>query len=421
MKKTIKNIISHPLFSGGALMIIGSNSINVLSYLYHLVMVNLLGPSGYGELAALISVIGLLGIVPGSLSVVIIRYISVSNSEEELKVLLFWLKDKILKFSVVFFLLIILFSPLINSFLHIDNIYYLPLIGISFLFSLSSVINRSVLQGLLKFKELIISSLAENFIKLAISVFLVFIGYKVFGAMLALVIASVIGWYLTVILLNIKGKSTKKSPSNIKDMFLFTIPVLVQSLAITLLYSSDLILVTHFFSKHEAGIYAALSTLGKIIYFGTSPISSVMFPMVSRRHARGEDHKKVFIYSFLATLFFASCAMFVYTFLPIFTINLLYKTAYLEGASLLAWFGLFITLFTLSSLVTSYNLSLGKTKVVVFSVVASIAQIIGIWFFHQSLYQVIMISVWVTALLLVCLLIYSSYGDKVVISDNTSL
>ena len=39
----------------------------------------------------------------------------------------------------------------------------------------------------------------------------------------------------------------------------------IQALAFTSFFTTDLILVKHFFPPFEAGIYAALSTLGKII------------------------------------------------------------------------------------------------------------------------------------------------------------
>ena len=113
--------------------------------------------------------------------------------------------------------------------------------------------------------------------------------------------------------------------------------------------------------------------------------------------------------------------------IPNFVINLLYGSIYLDAASLLIWFGIFISFFTFDSLIISYQLSLGRSKVVVLPFIAAFIQIILIWFFHQTLFMVIFISIIVTALLLVTLLVYSSfrkinfYEHKFNIDNSSSL
>ncbi len=76
MKKYFKQLITNPLFSGSAIMIFGSNFVSFINYLFHLVMGRMLGPASYGELAALIALIGLLGMIPASMSLVIVKYVS---------------------------------------------------------------------------------------------------------------------------------------------------------------------------------------------------------------------------------------------------------------------------------------------------------------------------------------------------------
>ncbi|MDO8639250.1 MAG: oligosaccharide flippase family protein [Candidatus Daviesbacteria bacterium] len=402
-------------------MVLGSNSINLLNYIYHLVIGRMLGPSFYGELASLISVMGLLGIIPGSLSLVIIKYVSGAKNEEEVTSLIRLLKTKIFQASLIFFIFIIIISPALASFLYINKLSYLFLIALASLFSIQTLLNRSILQGLLKFKEMVFSVFLENSAKLVISVALVYLGFRVGGAMIAFVIAALLGWLFTSFYIKIQSQKESQSSLNLKPMLLFTIPVLVQSLAVTSLYSSDLILVKHFFSSHDAGLYAALSTLGKIIFFGAGPIGSVMFPIVSKRHAKGLNVKRVFLYSFFATTVISLSILIVYLFLPRLAVNLLYGSAYLESADLLIWFGIFMSLFTLSSLLINFHLSLNRTKVVVLPLLAAIAQIVVIWFYHQSLFDVIIVSIIVTTLLLVSLLIYSTYGNKLNIDHSSRL
>ena len=46
-----------------------------------------------------------------------------------------------------------------------------------------------------------------------------------------------------------------------------------------------------------AGLYAALSKLGSVAFFGAGPVASVMFPYVSRNHSKGKPYKKFFYFS----------------------------------------------------------------------------------------------------------------------------
>lgn len=400
---------THPLFAGSFIMIFGSNAVNFLNYVYHLIMGRLLGPSNYGELAALFSLNGLLGIIPGSLSLVIIKYVSSSKTDEGIEDIVRWFNKKVFLSAISLFLLIVVLAPYISSFLNIQNYLLIILTGSVFLFSIPALFNRSVLQGLLRFKQMVISVLAETGLKLILGVLFVYLGFSVGGAVGALVVGGWAGWILSRMAIVDYIKKGQIRLPQIKQFFLYSVPVLIQSVAMTSIYSTDLILVKHFFSPHEAGIYASLSTLGKIIFFGTGPIGAVMFPLVAKKQSRGENYVKIFNYSLFLTIVASLTILTIYWLFPEIVIKTLYGPLYLEGANLLVWFGIFTTLFTLSSLYVSYNLSMGKTKVVVIPSIVAILQIIGIWIYHYNLMIVIIISVFVNTLLLSLLLIYSSY------------
>lgn len=410
--KIIFNLIKNPLFSGGVVMILGSNAYNGLNYLFHLLIGRLLGPTSYGELASLISLSGFLGVIPATAGLVVIKYISAARSEDEKIMLINWFRKKTLQLSVLIFIFLILLSPIIQSFLRISNIFYIGAIAVSFLFYLSALLNRSILQGLLKFKELVVSILLENSLKLIGSIFLIFLGYRTGGVMLAIIVSAIFSFYITSYYLKVDSRNKLGIPSGIQAMIRYAFPVIIQSIALTSIYSSDLILVKHFLSPYNAGIYASLSTLGKIIFFGAAPIGAVMFPLVSRKQSEGSRYHREMIYSFLATLILSMFVLLIYWLFPQFAINILYGQSYLEAAPLLIWFGIFMTLFTLSSLLVSFHLSLGNTKVVLLPAVAAIVQIIGIWFYHTSLFNVILVSIWTATLLLGALLIYSMHKKK---------
>lgn len=407
MKKKIKQIIKNPLFSGSAVMIIGTNATNIINYIYHLIMGRLLGPSSYGELSALFSLVGLLGIISVALNLVIVKYISSAHSKGEVNGLIQWFTRYVFFITFFVFLVIAAVSPMISSFLKINNTFLVILVAVMFVFGLLSAVNKAALQGLLNFNKTVITVLLENSTKLLLGILLVYLGFSVGGAMAALVVSALFGFLLSRQFLAPYFEKVANINLNLRQLATYIIPVFLQSIAITSLYSSDIVLVKHFFNSHQAGLYAAISTLGKIIYYGAGPIGLVMFPIVSKRESQGQSHQKVLIYSLVLTCILAFGVLGAFALFPSIVIRILFGSSYLEAGSLLVWFGIFITLFTLSVFLINYSLSLKQTKIVVLPILAAVIQIIGIGLFHNNLYSVVMVSIVTCSLLLISLSLYT--------------
>lgn len=406
-----RHVITHPLFSGSLVMVIGSNLLNVINYAYHVIMGRVLGPSAYGELAALFSLVGLLGVVAVALNLVVVKYISSTEDTQERVKLVKWFDSKTLKVALIFFAITTLSSPFIAGFLNITNTISIIMVSLAVVFMLLATVNRSVLQGMLLFPQSMLTFLIEHGAKLLIGVALVLLGFSVGGAIFAFVLATLFGWLAARKLLPFKVNKGEAAKLELKPVLLYSMPVLLQSIAVTSLYSTDLVLVKHFFTSGEAGLYAALSNLGKIIFFAAGPISAVMFPIVSKRHSQGKDYLKLFLYSLGATVLVAIGILLIFQLVPEKAIVALYGRSYLDAAGLLIYFGIFMTLFTLSSLLINFHLSLKHVKVVIFPFSAAILQAAGIWSFHDNLFSVIIVSIVTNVLLLTGLLIYTAVNS----------
>lgn len=394
MIKRIKNITADPLFSGSAILLIGSNIANVLNYVYHLMMGRLLGPTFYGELATIISVVGLLGIIPLSFNLVIVKYISSAKDGTLIKSFMSWLNKRIFLFSSAVVLIITFTSVPIATFLNIGNPLFIVISGLIFSLMAAIVSNRAILQGLLKFQQLSFTLISEGGLKLLLSVGLVLLGFSVGGAAVAFLITLAITWFLTGRFLgdySVPG-FTSGSFKDVKPLIVYSIPVVLYSISNTSFYSVDLILVKHFFSPLDAGLYAALSTLGKIIFFAAGPIAQVMFPIIARRRSKGERYGRILVYSIILSTFISFGILVIYWTLPSLIITILFGPSYLAVKTLLPVYGFYMVLFTLASLVVSFYLSIGKTKVVVLYFLSAIVQIIGIWIYHEDFLSVIKVS-----------------------------
>lgn len=392
MKTAVKRFVSHPLLSGSLVMMVGSMGVNVINYIYHLVMGRLLGPVDYGTLASIYSILYIVSIVPTSTSFAIVKFISSAKDKDELGSIYYGIKNLVLYVALGTSLIVALSSSAISKFLNIGSIWPVLFVAPVLFLSLITLVNQASLQGLLKFIGVVGPNLVSSIVKLLLGVLFVFLGWSVTGAIGAVVISVLLAYFYSTRLA--RGLFPQHQKSNFKLMpFLrFSLPVLLQALAFTSIFTVDILLVKHFFPPYEAGLYASLSMLGKVIYFAASPITSTMFPIVSGRHARGEKYFKVFFASLGLTVLMSFSIVALYFLLPDLSIGLLYGQKYLAAKGDLVWMGLFLSFYTVAYILSNFYLSIGKTKLIILPLLTAIVQVVAIWFYHPTLHAVIMLS-----------------------------
>ena len=427
-----KKILKNQLIAGSFVLFVGSMFANFGSYLYHLLMGRMLGPVNYGVLTALISLLYIISIPALTLATTIVKFASVAKAKKNYAKVYFLFYDfsrKLLVVSVIIFILFAFGSQVIAEFLQIPSRALIILTSSLFLISLLPTVNNGILQAFLNFPFLAANSIFGVILKLALAVGLVKLGFSVGGAMMAILISSLIIYLVSFfplrflwqykqslllrnkqsLLLRNKGKVAKIDWSKITS---YAAPVFLAVLGLTSLYTTDIILVKHFFPAFQAGLYAALAVMGKIIFFASNAVPMVMFPLVSERYENGGRYRPFLSQSLILVSGLSAGITGFYFLFPKFMINILYGPSFLATSPYLGLFGIFISLYTLSSVLTSFFLSIRKTRVAFFVLSAAITQIALIWLFHASILQVIQISILVTTLLLFSLLLYYLKSEK---------
>lgn len=391
-------------------MIVGSMVVNVVNYIYHLVMGRVLGPSDYGTLVALYSLLYIVSIIPLSTSFAIVKFISSAKTSREQAGIYVVLNKFIFKIAIAGTILIVVLSPILSKFLNVSSVWEVALVGPVLFFSLVTLVNQATMQGLLSFMGVVGPNIISSVSKFVLGLALVFLGFSVIGAMWGVVLAAAAAYFLSLTYIRSKIKRDGIENFKISKFLKFSFPVLVLALAFTSIFTTDLILVKHFFSSFDAGIYAALSMLGKIIYFAASPITSVMFPIVSRRNSKGEKFLKVFLLSFGATLFICLGALSIYFVFPGLFVSILYGQKYLMAVDNLIWMGLFLSFYTLNYFMSNFFMSIGKTQIAYIPLVIAIFQAISIWIYHPSLLSIIQVSLGLMVALFLILLTILGYN-----------
>lgn len=416
MFKTLKNYIDrsfkNPLLVSGLVMVVGTNLYSAGQFLYHSIALRALGEAYYGDLAAIISILGIVGILQLSINLTIIKFVARHTDKEELKNFNSWINWWSILTGIILAVIFLIFSPFMASFLKLHqpiSIYFLP--PIIFIFTVVGS-QRAVLQGLLRFGQVVASMMSEMVLKIILTIVFVYATWAIVGAMAAFLVGMAASFFLTRFFIkDVLARKRGVRPS-VGPLLKFTLPVFIQGAALTSMYSTDILLVKHFFSPQEAGVYASVAVLGRIAFFISAPVAAVMFPLVNRRHTESQPYKNIFFLSGLTTLALSLSAVGIFRFFPRLVLVVFSGHALGESVGLLWWFAAFMGFLSLASLFIQFYLSVGKTKVVWLFAATALIQAFLIWFIHPDLLRVIQVSLSCTALLTVSLFIYFPYHDK---------
>jgi O-antigen/teichoic acid export membrane protein len=418
MKERVKKIIRHPLIYGSAIVVFGNLLANFFNFLYNLFMSRNLSVSDYGTLASIVSIIGLPTLVSSAITPMVIKFAGEYFAKNNIPFLKgFYLKINKFYILIALFITIVLFIFVVpfGQFLHIQNIHILYITICIIFFAFMAGINGAFLQAKLAFGFQVIVSLVISISKLVIGAFLVFAGYTVPGATFSILLSGILGYIVSFIPLRVFIFDKKIVTPKIETTSLFSygVPSALTSLGLTSFITADMILVKHFFDPVQAGLYAGLALVARVIFYISGPIGTVMFPVIIQKHSRNESFVNTFRLSVFFVLAPSIILTIIYYFFPQFVILFfLKKQEYLTVQPLLWLFGAYIGLYALMYILTTFYLSIKKTKVYIPVLSGALAQIVGISLFHENFLQIITVSLVIMFLLVIILLIYYPYATK---------
>lgn len=407
----LQELSTHPLAKGSLIILTGSMVANIGAYAYHVLVGRLLGPVIYGEFSALLSLFYIINIGSGVVQTVLAKFFSQLRARKLLQEVptLFWVAFRyICAGSLIGLLIVIVSSHALGEFLHISSSYFIWLYFLLLSFTFS-VINISIMQS---FQLFLASSVVTNIGMLLRLVFgILGAPFGLIGVLIGNIISNMISYGINFVpilsLIRVKSKPLSITKA---DAAVYSLPTLLATLGTIALYSQDVLLVKHFFSPYEAGIYASLAVLGKVIFYTSAALGFVMFPMIVEKKELKLSHHRMVFGALSGVALLSSILTLGYFLAPTFIVRIMYGTAFDGAIPFMGLFGIFITFFTLVNLLVTTFLAIEKTRVWMISLGAAFVQAVGIWFFHSSLYEVIYINIAVTCTAFAVLLIYYRYG-----------
>lgn len=386
--KTENNLLKHSGIIFTAAVIGG-----VFSYLFQLYVGRALGPEGYGEFSALISLLYITSVPAATIITTIALFTSEYKAKTEygkIKYLLIYSVKKLIVFGLMGFLLIALASGAIASFLNISSTLPILIIGLIFIISAIYPIAIGALQGLQNFTQAGLNGVLGAAFKLTFGVAFVYIGWGVNGAILTLLVSPFLAFLLALIPLRFILKETSVKTQN-REILHYSLPVFITLALIAVISNIDVVLVKHYFSAAEAGYYSAASLLSKIIFFITGSIATVMFPKVSELKIKKEKTFEVLKSCLAYTGLLSLLAVFTYWTAPAFVVGMLFGREYSEATNIIGMFGTAVMFFSFAYIIIMYNMAVKNFKFLYITTAALLLEILFLSIFHDTLLTVVKI------------------------------
>lgn len=415
MKKHLIKLATHPLISGSGIIFAGSFAVNIINYAFNLIMGRMLSVSDYGLLISLIALVSLLTLFQGSFTTLFAKFAAKYSVHKD-----YGSEKSFIKFStkiifivaIGFLLCLVLFIVPLSRFLHVSNFFLMICVFLTVFISILGSLPSGILQGHLKFKYLAGVNVFGAIIKLIFGIGLVMAGFGVVGGILAVLALFIIPYIISSLYVYYYTNRHIAESKSVHIDFISEFkkasgPFLVASIAITILQASDVIFARHFFNNIMAGQYAALSLMGKAIFYITSPIYFVFFPLIAHKTEKKEDTTGTLLLASVIILACSGLFTVIYFLYPQIILSIFFPSAgYAILSAYLGFYSLYILIFSICFLLFNYFLSVGDTRIYKITVSVALMYIILLFAFHKSIADFIMVLTFSSLLLLFLLCIY---------------
>jgi O-antigen/teichoic acid export membrane protein len=261
-----------------------------------------------------------------------------------------------------------------RSFLNLPG--YGPLVILSAALPLCLLVGvgRGVVQGEERFPSLSLNFVLYGCTTLAFLPLLLAFHLHAVGAMLAINLALVLCNLLAAFSLRDLPPAHHHERLPIWPLIRGALGASAGIAAITLFYNFDVLLAKHFLSTQDAGLYSAMSLLGKILFFGTISISIVMFPRVAAIHAAGQRAHRTVNLSLALVGAAGSVVVLAYFLIPHFVVHLLLrKPEYEQIAPYLGLFSLAMLGLALANILVYYFVAVHERRFILGIVLGAVA------------------------------------------------
>lgn len=394
------------VLSGSAIMLVSSVFVGLMNLIYNFAVAHKLGAGQFGHASAIYTVLMLLSSVTLSFQLLCSKFVARSDFESD-RIAIYnllhrrsWLAGlgigvALISSSSAIAHYLNLPSPLLVRVLAVGTVFYVPL-----------GTRRGFMQGTYDFVPLALNFTLEVVIKLVGAVVLMSAGYGVEGVVGAISASVIVAYFVAVPRKHHFGKVPQATlragmEEGVQAVIFFIGQVIINNL--------DIVLVKHFFDATQAGVYAAIALIGRVVYMLSWSVVSSMFPFSAGVRSDERDGRAVLTTALLLATGISGLFTFAAWLMPAGLWHILLGSGFpAEGrnfySSLLVLYAVTTAIYALSVVMMTYEISRKIGNVSWLQLGFSAAIVIGIYLFHNTLHSVITVQL---VLMMVLLLVVS--------------
>jgi O-antigen/teichoic acid export membrane protein len=400
--KTLKS----QLLGGSLTLLAGSGLVGVTNLLYNVVTARLLGPTGFAHATAVYTILMLMSGITLSFQVVCAKYVAKSTSEEDRATVFASLHQRSWIAGIAIGLLLFLVERPLAGFLNLPNPGLITLLALGTAFYIPLGVRRGYIQGIHAFGPLAINFMLEGVVRLGGAILLIELGMGVKGAVLASVVAVVVTYLVAIP----SPGLTRLSFHGIAISAREGLQAIVFFSGQTIINNFDIVLVKHFFPPAEAGFYAAVALVGRLVNMCAWSVVNTMFPVSAGAGTDEHEGSPVLFTSLLLVFLILTVLIFGLWIVPSFLWKALFGAHFELGnygtlAPLLILYAITTGIYSLSSVIITYEMSRKIANTSWVQLAFSGALALGIYILHHSLHQVIVVQLVLMVVLLFVLMI----------------
>ena len=400
--KTLKS----QLLGGSLTLLAGSGLVGVTNLIYNVATARLLGPTGFAHATAVYTLLMLLSAITLSFQVVCAKYVAKTSSPDEKGSVFASLHQRAWLAGITIGLLLFLGKHLLTRYLNLPDPVLISLLALGIAFYVPLGVRRGYVQGVHSFGPLALNFMLEGLVRLAGALILIGLGLGVRGAVLASVLAVIVAYFVALP----SPSVTSFRLRGISIPFLEGLQAIIFFSGQTVINNFDIVLVKHFFPPDEAGIYAAVALVGRLVNMCAWSVVNTMFPVSAGAAGDEREGSSVLFTSLSLVLLILGVLIGGLRMIPNFLWKVLFgahfELAHYGGlAGLLILYAITTGIYSLSSVIITYEMSRKIANTSWMQLAFSGALALGIYIFHHTLHQVIVVQLLLMVVLLIVLMI----------------
>jgi O-antigen/teichoic acid export membrane protein len=381
------------IVSGSVVLLSGSGLTMAINLAYNIAIARFLGAKDFGHATVVYTLLILLSAITLSLQMIASKVVAQQETPQgKSAVYRVFSRGGWVAGIAVGLLLAALQKPIAN-YLNLPDAGLVALIAVGCAFYIPLGTRRGFLQGTLGFRSLAINMVVEQAVRLAGSIGLIYAGWGVRGVIIANSAAIVIAYYGVPIKLTGHTPNPLRLSYAARETFQATVFFAGQML----INNCGIVMVNHFFRAGDAGIYAAVAMVGRVIYSMSMAVVNSTFPIVAATSDEERRDLRVIATSLMLVLgvgagiavilMVAPATLWAHLFGPEFQIAGKYNIPYL-----LALYALATVIYSLAALIISFEMSYKIANTSWIQLAFSVVLVAGISIFHSSLREVVLVQ-----------------------------